>query len=92
MFTKEPAIRVGSHKGFHSGRQQPFEQMFRLGWKWMAVEHSSLLQYGNNYVRKKFYSAGPSGLYYKSFTIVIYNRNTSGQHYKTAITAKASLS
>ncbi len=58
----------------------------------MAVEHSSLLQYDSNYVRKKFYNAGPSGLYYKHFTIVIYDRNDSGQHYKTAITAKASLS
>jgi hypothetical protein len=30
------------------------------------------------------------GLYYKSFTIVIYDRNDSGQYYKTTITAKAS--
>jgi hypothetical protein len=28
---------------------------------------------------------GFSGLYYKSFTIVIYVRNDSGQYYKTAI-------
>jgi hypothetical protein len=27
----------------------------------------------------------PSGLYYKSFTIVFYDRNHSGQYYKTAI-------
>jgi len=27
-----------------------------------------------------------SGLYYKCFTIVIYDRNDSGQHYKTRIT------
>jgi hypothetical protein len=26
------------------------------------------------------------GLYYKSFTIVIYNRNDSGQYYKSTIT------
>jgi hypothetical protein len=26
------------------------------------------------------------GLYYKCFTIVIYNRNDSGQYYKTTIT------
>ncbi len=26
-----------------------------------------------------------SGLYYKCFTIVIYNRNDSGQYYKTTI-------
>jgi hypothetical protein len=30
-----------------------------------------------NYNGKKFYNIGPSGLYYKSFTIVIYNRNGS---------------
>jgi hypothetical protein len=28
----------------------------------------------------------PSGLYYKNFMIVIYNRNDSGQYYKTMIT------
>ncbi len=27
----------------------------------------------------------PFGLYYKSFTIVIYDRNNSGQYYKTTI-------
>ncbi len=27
-----------------------------------------------------------SGLYYKCFTIVIYDRNDSGQYYKTTIT------
>jgi hypothetical protein len=32
-----------------------------------------------------------SGLYYKCFTIVIYDRNDSGQYYKTTITVKASL-
>jgi hypothetical protein len=29
--------------------------------------------------------AQPSGLYYKSFTIVIYDRNDSSQYYKTMI-------
>ncbi len=33
-----------------------------------------------------------SGLYYKCFTIVIYDRNDSGQYYKTTIVVKASLS
>ncbi len=32
----------------------------------------------------------PSGLYYKSFTIVIYDRNDSGQYYKNMSTAQAS--
>jgi hypothetical protein len=33
-----------------------------------------------------------SGLYYKCFTIVIYDCNDSGQYYKTTIVVKASLS
>jgi hypothetical protein len=33
-----------------------------------------------------FMSTGPSGLYYKCFTIVIYDRNDSDQYYKTRIT------
>jgi hypothetical protein len=32
------------------------------------------------------------GLYYKCFMIVIYDRNNSGQYYKTTILARASLS
>jgi len=32
------------------------------------------------------YNKGTSGLYYKSFTIVIYNHNDSSQYYKTMIT------
>jgi hypothetical protein len=35
---------------------------------------------------------GTSGLYYKSFVIVIYDRNDSGQCYKTMIQAWAILS
>jgi hypothetical protein len=32
----------------------------RLEWKWQEVfKHSSLLRYGNNNGRKKFYSTGP---------------------------------
>ncbi len=33
-----------------------------------------------------------NGLYYKTFTIVIYDRNAIGQYYKTTIVATASLS
>ncbi len=33
-----------------------------------------------------------SGLYYKNFTIVIYDHNVIGQYYKTMIVAKASPS
>ncbi len=36
-----------------------------------------------NYHSKKFYNIGPSGLYYKQVTIVIYDRNDSGLYYKT---------
>jgi hypothetical protein len=32
------------------------------------------------------------GLYYKCFTIIIYDRNDSGQYYKTMIVVKAILS
>ncbi len=35
---------------------------------------------------KMFYEIEPSGLYYKTFTIIIYNRNAIGQYYKTTIT------
>jgi len=37
------------------------------------------------------HDAFPSGLYYKSFTNVIYDRNDSVQYYKTMITEKYSL-
>jgi hypothetical protein len=33
----------------------------------------------------KFISIATSGLYYKQVTIVIYDRNDSGQYYKTTI-------
>jgi hypothetical protein len=33
-----------------------------------------------------FYEINPCGLYYKCFTIIIYNRNDIGQYYKTRIT------
>ncbi len=37
-----------------------------------SQKHSSLIGYGKNCYRKKFYSKGPRGLYYKTFTDVIY--------------------
>ncbi len=41
------------------------------------------LAYYINYGRKKvYYSAVPSGLYYKRVMLVIYNRNVSGLYYK----------
>jgi hypothetical protein len=40
-------------------------------------------------ILKTFYEYTPCGLYYKSFTIVIYDRNDSGQYCKTTITAEA---
>jgi hypothetical protein len=40
-------------------------------------KHSSLLQTFINYGRKKSYNIEPSGLYYKTFRIIIYDRNDS---------------
>jgi len=39
-----------------------------------------------HYNRKKFLTLAPCGLYYKTITIVIYDRNDSGQYYNTRIT------
>ncbi len=39
--------------------------------------------------QKKFHNLDTRGLYYKSFVVVIYNCNDSGQYYKTMITVKA---
>ncbi len=40
-----------------------------------------------------FFRYGAScGLYYKYFTIIIYNHNDSGQYYKSTIVGTASLS
>ncbi len=36
-----------------------------------------------------FWEYDPCGLYYKIFTIVIYDRNVIGQYYKTTMVAKA---
>ncbi len=46
----------------------------------VSDKRSSLLQ-----LAIAFYSWDPCGLYYKTFTIVIYNRNAIGQYYKTTI-------
>jgi hypothetical protein len=35
-----------------------------------------------------FYDIDTCGLYYKCFTIIIYDRNDSGQYYKTTIMIK----
>jgi hypothetical protein len=39
-----------------------------------------------NFTTTDLYCCTICGLYYKSFTIVIYDRNDSGQYYKTTIT------
>ncbi len=49
-------------------------------------KHSSLLGLIVCDEGKKFYDIDTSVLYYKCFTIVIYNHNDSGQYYKTRIT------
>ncbi len=48
-------------------------------------KHSSLLGLIVCDEGKKFYEIDTSGLYYKCFTIVIYDRNNRGQYYKTRI-------
>ncbi len=49
-------------------------------------KHSSLLGLDISDQGKMFYDIDTSGMYYKCFTIVIYNHNDSGQYYKTRIT------
>jgi hypothetical protein len=46
----------------------------------------------NGQLRKCLFDFMSCGQYYKCFTIIIYDRNDSGQHYKTVIVVKASLS
>jgi len=41
---------------------------------------------------RTYYQHESWGLYYKSFTIVIYDHNDSGQNYKTTILARVSFS
>ncbi len=55
---------------------------------------NSLAYWAHLYVIKngKCCEYDPCGLYYKSFKIVIYDRNDSGQYCKAMITAKPSLS
>jgi len=53
--------------GLHTnGRLFSLPTHIRLGWKCMAV--ANLLQYGNNYICKKFYSTGP-GCHFKRPTV-----------------------
>ncbi len=59
------------------------------------------MQYGISYDRKKFYCTNPCSLHYKTFTIIIYdrndstivtyNRNDSGQYYTIMILANLAL-
>ncbi len=49
-------------------------------------KHSSLLGLIISDRGKKFYDIDTGGLYYKCFTIIIYDHNDSGQYYKTRIT------
>ncbi len=59
----------------------------RLDWKVTdRYKHSYLFGLIISNEGKKFYNIDTSGLKYKCFMIVIYNRNDSGQYYKTTIT------
>jgi hypothetical protein len=42
-------------------------------------------------MKKMFCEIDTSGLYYKSFTIVIYDRNDNGLYYKTMIVANLTM-
>ncbi len=47
---------------------QPYPKIFDKGGEVHDIgKHSSLLQNGKNYCRKKFYSRGTCGLCYKTF-------------------------
>ncbi len=58
----------------------------RLGWKGVPGKNDPAY-YKKIWITafKKFYRIGPSGLYYKHVTIVIYHRNDSVQYHKTTI-------
>ncbi len=59
----------------------------RLDWKEIAkYKQSNLFGLIISNEGKKFYNIDTSGLKYKCFMIIIYNRNDSGQYYKTRIT------
>ncbi len=49
-------------------------------------QHSNLLDSFASYEEIEVLWIQSSGLYYKCFTIIIYNYNDSGQYYKTTIT------
>jgi hypothetical protein len=63
--------------------------IFKSTWQdWPSLKTLSPFYIGqcyNKYI--KYYTT--SGLYYKSFTIVIYERNAIGQYYKTTIVVNA---
>ncbi len=52
-------------------------------------KHTSLLRF--NYGHKKFNSISHSGMYYKHFTIEIYDHNDSDMYYKTMILTNLAL-
>ncbi len=63
--------------------------LMTLGVSFMLLEniYSTGVTYDRHlWSSKYFYITGHSGLYYKQVKIVIYDRNDSGQYYKTTIT------
>jgi len=69
------------------GWQMTLLTNFRLPWKYLW--RTNILAYVATALvaEKKFYNCDTCGLYYKSFTIVIYNHNDNGLYYKTTIIA-----
>jgi hypothetical protein len=52
----------------------------------IAMKWSSLQKRVSKCAPKMFYEIDSCGLYYECFTFIIYDRNDSGQYYKTTIT------
>jgi hypothetical protein len=64
------------------------------GWRVMLlIKRRGLLKFKNDYklIIESFVLYQTSGLYYKSFMIVICDCNDNGQYYKTTILARVSL-
>ncbi len=77
-----------STENFDGNSRKVFAKYFydqKLKWEFLTTK---LIQR----VLKRLATINFSGLYYKNFMIVIYDRNVIGQYYKTTIVAKASPS
>jgi hypothetical protein len=76
-------------KGPPLGLFWPCPQILRPDWK--GLPRTNPLAHWASSSGKNLYNIDISGLYYKSFTIIIYNRNDNDLYYKTMIVANLSL-